>query len=326
MPGLAAYILRRLLWVPVILLLVSMVTFALGRYAPSDYVEIAAGGKSRPEVLERIKEERGLNDPVYEQYARWLGNAVQGDFGESTRYRGVEISDILRDRIWVSLQYNIVILILVFSIGIPVGTWCAVKRGTWMDPATMGVFLVVSSVPVVVALPIILWIFAVELSLIPTTGWQSREILGVETGLLSKQAILPITLLTLGGVAGVARYMRSQVIEVLDQDYVRTARSKGLEEVVILSRHVVRNALLPIVTIMGFAMAGLFTGSIITETLLGIPGVGRFAFEAVGARDYDAIMAIVLLGSFLFMIGNLIADIAYAFIDPRIRLSGRSGV
>jgi ABC-type dipeptide/oligopeptide/nickel transport system permease component len=325
-PGLAAYIFRRLLWVPVILFLVSMVTFALGRYAPSDYVEIAAGGKSRPEVLERIKEERGLNDPVYEQYFRWLGNAMQGDFGESTRYRGVAISEILKDRIYVTIQYNIVILTLVFLLGIPVGTFCAIKRGTWMDPAIMGGFLVLAAVPVVVAIPILQWIFAVELGILPTSGWSTQTILGVETGLLSQEAIMPITLLTLVGVAGVARYMRSQVIEVLDQDYVRTARSKGLEEVVVVSRHVIRNAMLPIVTIMGFALAGLVSGSIIIETLLGIPGVGRFAFESVGARDYDAIMAIVLLGSLLFMLGNLFADIAYAFIDPRIRMSGGSAV
>ena len=311
---------------PVILVLVSMVTFALGRFAPSDYVRLQAGPRANPETIERIREERGLNDPVYEQYVRWLGNAVQGDFGESTRYRGVEIKDILRDRIWVSLQYNVVILALVFLIGIPVGTWCAIKRGTWMDPATMAVFLVIASIPVVVAIPILLWLFAVQLGWLPTTGWQTREVFGVETGLLSREAILPITLLTLAGVAGVARYMRSQVIEVLDQDYVRTARSKGLDEIVVVSRHVIRNALLPIVTIMGFALAGLFTGSIIIETLLGIPGVGRFGYESVGARDYDAIMAIVLLGSLLFMLGNLIADIAYAFIDPRIRMSGRSGV
>jgi ABC-type dipeptide/oligopeptide/nickel transport system permease component len=323
--GLAAYILRRLLWVPVILVLVSMVTFALGRYAPSDYVRLQAGPRANPETIERIREERGLNDPVYEQYTRWLGNAVQGDFGESTRYRGVAISDILFDRIWVTVQYNIVILTLVFMLGIPVGTFCAVKRGTWIDPATMAVFLVMASVPVVVAIPIIQWIFTVKLGILPTSGWQTRNILGVETGLFSTEAIMPITLLTLIGVAGVARYMRSQVIEVLDQDYVRTARAKGLEEVVVVSRHVIRNALLPIVTIMGFALAGLVAGSIIIETLLGIPGAGRFAFESVGARDYDAIMAIVLLGSLLFMLGNLIADIAYAFIDPRIRMSGQAG-
>ena len=325
MSGLAAYIFRRLLWLPVMLLIVSMVTFALGRYAPSDYVRLQAGPRANPETIERIREERGLNDPIPQQYARWLGNAVQGDFGESTRYRGVEIKDILQDRLWVSFQYNLVILTLVFLMGIPVGTWCAIKRGTWMDPAIMAGFLIIASIPVVVAIPILLWIFAVELNVLPTTGWHEKNILGVQTGLFSKEAILPITFLTLAGVAGVARYMRSQVIEVLDQDYVRTARSKGLEEVVVVSRHVLRNAMLPIVTIMGFALAGLFTGSIIIETLLGIPGVGRFAFESVGARDYDAIMAVVLLGSLLFMIGNLIADIAYAFIDPRIRMSGGTG-
>jgi ABC-type dipeptide/oligopeptide/nickel transport system permease component len=128
--------------------------------------------------------------------------------------------------------------------------------------------------------------------------------------------------LTLPGVAGIARYMRGQVLEVLDQDYVRTARAKGLAEFVVITRHVTRNAMLPIVTLMGFELAALFSGAIITETLLGIPGIGRYAFESVGARDYDSLMVIVLLGSSMFMLGNLAADVAYAFIDPRIRAGG----
>lgn len=322
MPGVAVYVLRRLLLLPVILFVVSVVAFSLGRFAPSDYVEVYAGGKSRPEILERVRTERGLNDPVYEQYGRWLANVLQGDFGESQVYKGAKVSDVIPDRLWVTVQYNVVVVALSWALGIPLGIWAALKRGTWLDPASIGVFLLFASIPVVVFVPLLQWLLIVKLDLLPSSGWHTKSILGVELGLFSKEAILPILALTLPGVAGIARYMRGQVLEVLDQDYVRTARAKGLAEFVVITRHVTRNAMLPIVTLMGFELAALFSGAIITETLLGIPGIGRYAFESVGARDYDSLMVIVLLGSSMFMLGNLAADVAYAFIDPRIRAGG----
>ena len=324
MQGLASYVLRRLLLVPLILLIVSIVTFALGRYAPSDYVEIQAGPRAKPETIERIREDRGLNDPIYEQYTRYITNFVQGDLGESVRYRGVDVEDVILPRLWVTLQYNAIVLVLTFAIGIPVGTWAALKRGTWMDPFSIGTLVLFASVPVLVSVPLFQWLFAVKLGWLPTGGWHERNILGVEIGILSKQAILPIGALTLVGVAGIARYMRSQVLDVLDQDYVRTARAKGLNESPVVIRHVVRNALLPIATLVAFDLAGLFTGALILETLLGIPGIGLYAFESISSRDYDSIMAIVLLGALVFQLAMLAVDIAYGFIDPRIRLSAEA--
>lgn len=321
MPGVAIYVLRRLLLVPVILLAVSIVVFTLGRLAPSDYVEIYAGGKSRPELLERVREERGLNDPVPQQYLRWLGDVLQGDFGDSVVYRGAKVSDIIEDRLWITVQYNIVVLALTWIIGVPAGIWAALRRGTWLDPSVIGVFLIFASIPIVVFVPLLQWLLIVQSNVLPSTGWHAREVLGVSIGIFSTEAILPIIALTLPGVAGIARYIRSQALDVLDQDYIRTARAKGLSEFVIITRHVSRNAMLPIVTIMGFELAALFGGSIIAETLLGIPGIGRYAFESVNARDYDSLMVIVLIGSLMFMLGNLMADVAYGFIDPRIRAS-----
>ena len=321
MQGLAGYILRRLLLVPLILFVVSMITFALGRYAPSDYVEIQAGPRARPETIERIREERGLNDPVYEQYARYMGNVLQGDFGKSVRYRGVDVEDVILPRLWTTLQYNAVVMLLTFAIGIPVGTWAALRRGTWLDPLPIGVFVLFASVPVLVSVPFLQWLFAVKLGWLPSGGWKERSILGVDIGILSAEAILPIAAMTLVSVAGLARYMRAQVLDVLDQDFVRTARAKGLNEYPVITRHVVRNALLPIATLMGFEIASLFGGSIILETLLGIPGIGLYTFESITARDYDSIMAIVLLGALIFQLAMLAVDIAYGFIDPRIRLS-----
>ena len=322
MPGVAIYILSRLLLVPVILLAVSVVVFTLGRLAPSDYVEIQAGSRARPETIQRIREERGLNDPIPQQYVRWIGDVLQGDFGESVVYRGAKVSDILRDRLWITVQYNIVVMVLTWAIGVPAGIWAAMRRGTWLDPAAIGMFLVFASIPIVVFVPLLQWLFIPTLNVLPSTGWKSVDLLGVSVGIMSTEAILPILALTLPGVAGIARYVRGQALEVLEQDYIRTARAKGLGEFVIITRHVSRNAMLPIVTIMGFELSALFGGSIIAETLLGIPGIGRYAFESVNARDYDSLMVIVLIGSFMFMLGNLMADVAYGFIDPRIRASG----
>jgi ABC-type dipeptide/oligopeptide/nickel transport system permease component len=324
MQGLAGYIVRRLLLLPLILLAVSVVTFTLGRFAPADYVDIYAGTRATPEIKERIREERGLNDPVYEQYIRYITNFVQGDFGKSVVHGNPDVEDVIFPRLWVSLQYNVVVLILTFSIGIPVGTFAAMRRGTWMDPFSIGTFLVFTSIPVLVSIPVLLWLFVLKLDWLPSSGWSDQEYLGVEIGLLSKRAILPILILTLPGIAGIARYMRAQVLDVLEQDFVRTARSKGLEEYVVISRHVVRNAMLPIATLVGFELAALFSGSLFVETFLGIPGIGRYAFDAIGGRDYDSVMAIVLLGSAVFMLANLLADLAYGFIDPRIRLSGQA--
>ena len=325
MQGLASYILRRLLLAPLILLAVSIVTFALGRFAPGDYVEIQAGSRARPETIERIREDRGLNDPVYEQYIRYIGNFAQGDLGKSVIYRGVDVQDVIFPRLWVTVQYNAIVLILTFAIGIPVGTWAALKRGTWLDPLAIGAFLVLASVPVVVSIPLLQWLLAMKLGWLPTSGWTEHDIAGIKLGIFSDQIILPVLILTLPSVAGVARYMRGQVLEVLDQDFVRTARSKGLQEFAVVSRHVVRNAMLPIVTILGFELAGLLGGSIFLETLLGIPGIGNYAFESIGSRDYDSIMAIVLVGATAFILANLLVDIAYGFIDPRIRLAGATG-
>jgi ABC-type dipeptide/oligopeptide/nickel transport system permease component len=281
---------------------------------------VQAGGRAKPETIERIREERGLNDPVYEQYARYTWNALHGDFGKSVIYRGADVEDVVLPRMWVTVQYNFIVLVLTFAVGIPVGTWAALKRGTWLDPFAIGTFLLFASVPVIVSIPILQWLLAVKLGWLPASGWEARDFFGIEIGLLSKRIILPVLILTLPGVAGLARYMRAQVLEVLDEDYVRTARSKGLEETTVVSRHVVRNALLPITTILGFELAGLLAGSIFVETLLGIPGIGAYAFESINSRDYDSIMAIVIMGSGAFILANLLVDITYGFIDPRIRL------
>jgi ABC-type dipeptide/oligopeptide/nickel transport system permease component len=321
-PGLASYILRRLAIVPVILLIVSFVTFALGRFAPGDYVSVQAGARANPETIARIEQERGLNDPVYQQYGRYVWNFLHGDFGTSVKPRGVAVSTVILPRLWVTVQINALVLIFSWLIGIPLGTWAALKRGTWLDPMSIGVFLFFSSVPVLVAVPLMQWFLVLKLGLLPSGGWSGAHYFGIAFGIFSAKAVLPVLVLTLSSVAGLARYVRAQVLEVLEQDFVRTARAKGLRPDVVVVRHVMRNAMLPIVTIFGFELAGLIAGSIFVETLLGIPGLGLLFYQSVGSRDYDMFTAIVLLGSVIFVLAMLAVDVAYGFVDPRVRLGG----
>jgi len=233
--GLASYIIRRLAWAPVILLVVSLATFALGRFGPGDPIQILQGQYRDPEVRERIAEERGYNDNFFVQYRRYVEAFAKGDMGTSLTYRGLPVKDVIFPRLWVTIQYNFVALALIFGIGIPAGIWAALRQGTWMDPFTISFFLFFASVPVLVSIPILQWLFALKLGWLPSGGWEVRDYFGVEIGVLNKRAILPVIVLTLPGVAGVARYMRAQVLEVLDQDFVRTARAKGLAEFTVVS-------------------------------------------------------------------------------------------
>jgi len=321
MHGVIPYVIKRLAWAPLILFIVSIVTFSLGRFGPGDPARIIAGQNPDPIAIERIREERGLNDHFVVQYGNYMINALQADFGESMLYRGQDIKDVVFPRLWVTIQYNMIAVVLIFALGIPAGIWMARYQGTWKDPVSMSGLLLFAAIPVLIMVPILQYIFALQLNWLPTGGWETKEFFGwLELGIFSDTIIMPTIALTLPGIAGVARLMRSQVLEVMDQDYVRTAQAKGLNEKTVMIRHVARNAMLPISTVMGFALIGLLSGSIFLETLLGIPGIGFYAFEAVGSRDYDGIMAIVLIGASAFIVANVIIDITYSFIDPRIRL------
>lgn len=320
MQGIVPFVVRRLMWAPFVLLAVSLATFALGRFGPGDPVEVLQGQQRNPEVVERIRHERGLDDPFFVQYGRYMWDVFHGDLGTSTTYLGVPVREILRDKMWVTVQYNLIVLVIIFAVGIPAGVWAALRQGTWQDPFTISVFLLFRSLPVLVTIPILQWILAVKLGWLPSGGWVEKDFFGLPLGLFDKRIIMPIVVLSLPGIAGVARLMRAQTLEVLDEDYVRTARAKGLGELVVVSRHVVRNALLPMTTIVGFALVGLLGGSLFVETLFGIPGIGQFIWDAVRNYDYDVLMAVTLIIATAFIVANLITDIAYGFIDPRVRL------
>ena len=328
-----AYILRRLLWVPVILFFVSFVTFGLARFGPGDPVRVAAGNFRDEEAFERIRAARGLDKPIHEQYAIYMeGVILRQDFGESFRYRDFSVNEILFPAIWRSMQLNAVALVITLSIGIPLGIFASKRQGTWADPTSISTFLLLQSVPALVVVPFALLFFSLRLGWLPASGWpsdcnvqlgflpESYQCIGV----ISTEAIIPVLVLSLPGIAIWGRFTRAFTLDVMKEDYVRTARSKGLSEYTVMTRHVLRNAMLPLSTIVAYAFVGLIEGSFFVETLLGIPGAGRLAFESIGGRDYDMIMAIVLIGSTVFILATIVIDLMYTVIDPRIRLGARN--
>jgi ABC-type dipeptide/oligopeptide/nickel transport system permease component len=316
MDGLAAYILRRLLFLPITLLIVSFATFYITRWGPGDPVSIYSGQFRDEEAFDRVRAQYGLDKPIYQQYGIWLEDLVlHGDFGPSFRYRDRDIPDVIAPKMWVSFRLGLYAFVLSFLIGIPVGVLAAVKRGTWIDPAVVSFFLLFQSIPVLVSTPMLVLVLAAKLHWVPSGGFD---------GLFSTSMIIPTIALTLPGVAGVARLSRASMLQTLDEDYLRTARAKGLSERVVIWTHAARSALVPVMTtVIGLSVVGLLEGAFFTETLLGIPGIGRFIFESVNGRDYNVILAVVLIISTLFVLMNLVVDIALVIIDPRIR-AGRS--
>ncbi len=304
------YIIRRLLWLPVVLLAVSFITFTLGYYAPGDPVEVMLGQRVNPAAAERLREELGLNRPFLERYIDFVLRAISGDFGESYKYRGQPVTDLIADKVWVSVQLGLAGLTLAFAMGIPLGILAALKQGSWLDDLIVGTTLVLNSIPVFFTLPMLLLIFVRTLHWLPSSGWG---------GLFDSRIIIPAVVMALPGLAVITRQMRASTLDVLYQDYVRVARAKGLPESTVMVRHVVRNALLPLWTILGLSLGGLVEGFFVIETLYGIPGIGAMAVDSMFTRDYPMIMAITLLVAASFVLANLLVDIGYTFLDPRIR-------
>ncbi len=305
------YSLRRLMWTPVLLVFVSFFVFLLGTYGPGDPVEIRLGNNYTPELAERLRDRLGLNDPFPVQYGRFLGRALRGDLGESLTFRGRDVITLIGPKLLTSAQLNVAGAIVAFGFGTPLGFYAAKRQGTWIDPSLVVGALVIFALPVFLTGPLAILVFAVNLDWVPVSGWG---------GLFDYRVVLPALTTGLPGIAVFVRLMRASTLDVLGQEYIQMARSKGLRASVVNYRHVARNALLPIITILGFTIAGLFGGSLITELIFGIPGIGRLALDSVFSRDYPVITALTLLGAVSLVVANLVIDIIYTLIDPRIRL------
>ena len=306
-----AYMVRRLLWTPVLLLGVSLLVFVLGTYGPGDPVEVRLGQNYTPEAAERLRERLGLNDPFVEQWARYVLNALRGDFGDSLVFQGRSVSEVLGPKLLASAQLNLAAFSLTVLFGVPLGFYAAKRQGTWKDPGVVVTTLALFALPIFFIAPFLISIFALKLGWVPVAGWG---------GFFDKRIILPAVTIGVPGVAVFTRLMRASTLDVLGQEYIRTARSKGLAERVVNYRHIARNALMPVLTVMGFSFAGLFAGALIVELIFGIPGVGRIALDSIFARDFPIITALVLIGATMLVLANLLIDFVYTIVDPRIRL------
>ena len=313
-----AYAVRRLVWLPFLLLIVTFVTFALLRAGPGDPVQVWLGQHQNDEVRQRIRARLGLDDPLAVQYLRYVeGIVTRLDFGESFRYRNTSVRELLAKRIPVSFQLNLAAIIITLGVGIPVGLFAALRQGTGWDNVVVAVALAFQSLPVFITAPVLLLVFALYLDLLPTGGWG---------GFFSPKIIMPAVVMGVPGIAIVVRLVRASVLDVLGQDYIRTARAKGLNERVVRYRHILRNAMIPVVTSFGFTIAGLAGGTFIVEIYFGIPGVGLFAIESLFQRDYPVLMAFAIITTTLFMLANLVVDLMYPLLDPRIRLGAGNAV
>jgi ABC-type dipeptide/oligopeptide/nickel transport system permease component len=304
------YIIRRVLWLIPVVFIVSVITFLLMHAAPGTPFQPVSDRPLPPAVIDRLEAQFGLDRPIHEQYLSWVANILQGDLGPSYRIRGRGVSEIITDNMWASIQLGSMAFGLAVILGIPLGVIAALRQNKWPDYLSTFVSVIGIATPSFVLAVLLVLIFSVGLHWFPTSGWRGPE-----------YWVLPTIALSGYGIAQVARYTRASMLEVTRRDYVRTAQSKGLKERSIVTVHMLRNAFIPVVTILGPLLAGLVTGSFVVESVFAIPGIGRFFVDAIFQRDYGLIMAVTLIYAVLIAVMNLIVDVAYAWIDPRIRYS-----
>lgn len=314
------YLIRRLIQAIPVLLGITLVSFFIINSAPGDPALLYMDRSSNPtqEDIERVRRELGLDKPLPVRYAEWLGRAVHGDFGESFVDKRPVITKIAEAAPY-SIKLAVASILLGYTLAILLGVLAAVRANTWVDYLISGLSALFVSAPVFwVALMAILLI-SVKWKLLPTSGWSTY---GDGSFLdVARHLILPTFILALRDIAGLSRYVRSGLLEMLNADFIRTARSKGLAERAVIYKHALRNALIPVVTVIGLSLPHLVGGAVVTEKVFALPGMGRLAVDAVAGRDYPTIIAINLLLSILVVFGNILADLAYSWVDPRIRYS-----
>ena len=320
-----SYIFKRLLLMIPLIFGITLITFTVIHLAPGGPVEVETemSLKASAQARENLKRLYGLDKPLHIQYIDWLTRFIKLDFGKSF-VDGKKVFDKIKERIPVTLTINLLSLLIIMLIAIPIGVLSATKQYSLFDKLTTVFVFVGFSTPTFWLALILMIIFGVSLGLLPISGIQSIDVSGMSNidRILDwiKHLILPVGLSAFGGIAGLSRYSRSSMLEVIRQDYIRTAKAKGLKESGVIIHHALRNALMPVVTILGLSVPGLIGGSVIFETIFAIPGMGQLFYSSAMARDYPTIMGILVIGAVLTLIGNLIADVSYALVDPRIRV------
>ncbi len=347
------YIIRRMFRNAIVVLLIALITFLLMHSVPGGPFDAE---KALPkEIIANLNARYHLDEPLPKQFVRYLGDvlvprisstkpgiSLQDDFlitipmgegrwfkwmnfGPSYTSKSRTVNDIIKQQLPISMQLGILALLVAMSIGIPLGVLAALRQNTFWDYLGMGVAIFGVSVPVIILGPILVWVFGVALKLLPPTGWGAKPpyFLGVLPTNLGwsfwRHALMPMIALGLGSSAILARLTRASLLQTVREDYIRTARAKGLQERTVITRHAMKNSMIPVVTILGPMFAALITGTFVTELIFGIPGMGKYFVTSITNRDYPVIMGTILLYAVILVMANLFVDILYAFLDPRIR-------
>ncbi len=303
------FVVRRLIQTIPVVIGVTILVFSLMHLIPGDPAQIIAGEAAPAAQVEAIRERLGLNDPVPVQYFRYMGNLLQGDLGQSVR-SSRSVVDEIQPRIWITLRLAIYSMILSIVLGLIAGVVSAVRRYSLSDSLLMVAALFGFSMPAFWLGLMLIKLFAIDLALLPPSGWGTWQ-----------QAILPVITLGTAGAAIIARMTRSSMLDVINQDYIRTARAKGVKERVVIYKHGLKNALIPVVTVIGIEMGMLLSGTVLTETVFAINGMGRLAIDAIRSRDFPVVQGIVLVFALIFVFVNFVVDLSYRYLNKRIDLN-----
>jgi peptide/nickel transport system permease protein len=305
------YLVSRVMQLVPVLLIISLVVFAIMHVLPGDPAELmlagAEGGAITPERLTELKEQMGLNDPLAVQYLRFLTGALTGDLGESIRFRA-PVTDLILDRFGSTIRLAVAGLALSLAIGLPLGMLAAIRQNSWIDTFAMGFAYVGASMPVYWVGLVLILVFSFRLGWFPPAGadsWQSLVLPALTLGLVSAGVI--------------SRLVRSSMVEVLTEDYIRAARAKGLSQRLVLWRHGLKNALIPVITMLGLQFGAMLAGAVVTETVFSRPGIGRLVVAAILQKDYPLVQGCIVFLATVYLLVNLLVDLAYAWLDPRIR-------
>jgi len=319
------FVARRLILTIPLLVGISLISFLMIHMAPGGPISLTTdlNPRATAEARTRLEKYYGLDKPLHVQYGRWLARMATLDFGESFSPDGRPVAEKIRERIPITLTINILSMGLIFLVAIPIGIYSAVRQGSLFDRVSTVFVFTGFSIPTFWLALLLMILFGVKLGWLPISGigsleYQSLTVMG-KIADRARHLLLPVLLAGFTGLAGMSRYMRSNMLEVIRQDYIASARAKGLPERRVIYLHAMRNAILPVITILGLSVPELLGGSVIFETIFAIPGMGQLFYQGVMARDYPLIMGILTIGAFLTLLGNLLADVGYALADPRIR-------
>lgn len=310
-----SYILRRLLATLPVMGMVALIVFAILRLSPGDPAAVLAGDMATPQQVAQIRATLGLDRPLHEQFAGWIMQLLRGDLGVSL-ISGTPVTELIAGRLGPTLALATGAILLSVLVAVPLGVLAAARRGSMLDRGVMAFSVLTFSVPVFLKAYLLIQLFSIDLGWFPVQGYRP-----IEAGIweFGQRLVLPVIALSAAYIALIARIARSSVLEVIGEDYVRTARAKGADESTVLMRHALRNAAVPIVTIVGIGVAALIGGVVVTESVFNLPGLGRLVVEAVLAHDYPVIQGLILFFSFVYILVNLVVDVLYTVFDPRIR-------